>query len=273
MTQTTSDYASISGGRLYYERAGEGRTLVLSHAGLCDRRQWDDQWDAFAREYDVIRYDLRGYGKSDPVSGPVSRRADLDELLQALSVEQAALLGCSMSGSTAVDFTLDHPEKVWALIPFSATPSGFQFNGAMPSIVQDMISAMQQGDIERALALQNRIWVDGPFRQPEQVDAAVRARVTDMNRRPVTEGTFYRGDSQPLDPLDPPAAGRLHEISVPTLVLAGALDDPEIVRAADVMAAGIRGAQKYIIEGGAHLANLEHPDEFNRVVLDFLRGA
>lgn len=272
MTQTTSGYASISGGRLYYESTGEGRTLVLGHAGVCDRRQWDDQWAAFAREYHVIRYDLRGYGQSDPVSGPVSRRADLYELLQALDVTSAAPLGCSMSGTIVLDFTLDHPEMVWALIPFSATPSGFAFNGERPQSVNDMIAAMQQGDVERALELQNRIWFDGPFRQPHQVDAAARARVTAMNRRPVSEGTFYRGDSQPLNPLTPSAAQRLGEIAVPTLVLAGHLDDPEIVRAADVMAAGIRGAQKTIIEDGAHLANMEHPAAFNQAVLDFLRA-
>ncbi len=273
MTHTTSGYANVSGGRLYYESAGQGKTLVLGHAGLCDRRQWDNQWDVFAQEYHVIRYDLRGYGQSDPVSGPVSRRADLYALLQALGIERAALLGCSMSGSTAVDFTLDHPEMVWALIPFSATPSGFQFIGEMPQSLRDMMAAMQQGDIERALELQNRIWFDGPFRQPEQVNAAARARVTEMNRRPVAEGTFYRGDSQPLDPLTPPAAQRLNEIDIPTLVMAGALDAAEVIRAADVMATAIRGAKKYVIQDGAHLANLEHPAEFNRVVLDFLRGA
>ena len=97
-TMMISDYVEVNGGKIYYEMAGEGETVVLSHAGFVDSRMWDDQWEEFAQRYRVMRYDMRGYGKSDPVQGPVSRRDDLYRLLQKLGIEQAHMIGCSLSG-------------------------------------------------------------------------------------------------------------------------------------------------------------------------------
>ena len=123
---------------------------------------------------------------------------------------------------------------------------------------------------ERTSELQIRLWVDGSFRQPEQVDPQVRQRAAEMNRIPVARSTWGIADSQPYHPLTPPAAQRLGEIHVPTLIIAGALDHPEILRAADVMAAGIQGAQKLILPDSAHVPNMEQPEAFNHAVLDFL---
>lgn len=269
MVQTTG-YLDTESGKLYYEMAGEGETLVLAHAGFVDSRMWDDQWDAFAQHYRVIRYDMQGYGKSDPARGPISRWHELLEVLQQLGVERAALLGCSMSGTTVIDFTLEHPEMVSALIAVSADPSGFEMQGAPPPNLLEMIAAMQQGDLKRASELQIRLWVDGMFRQPEQVNPSVRQRAAEMNWIPVQNGTWVVADTQPVNPLDPPAVGRLSEIRVPTLIMAGALDHPELLRAADVMASAIKGARKIILPDAAHVPNMEKPAEFNRAVLDFL---
>src|SRR5579859_2980612 len=108
MTKTITGYAQLNDGKLYYEMAGEGETLVLGHAGFVDRGMWDAQWEAFAAKYRVIRYDMRGYGKSDPVTGPRTRRDDLRQLLKYLQVERTILLGCSMGGEIMLDFMLEH---------------------------------------------------------------------------------------------------------------------------------------------------------------------
>jgi 2-hydroxy-6-oxonona-2,4-dienedioate hydrolase len=118
--------------------------------------------------------------------------------------------------------------------------------------------------------LQIRIWVDGPSRVPEQVDSSVRRRAAEMNRIPVQHSTFFIVDAQPIDPLDPPASTRLNEIRMPTLIITGALDDPEILRAADLMASEIKGVQKVIIPDSAHVQNMENPEMFNEAVLSFL---
>jgi pimeloyl-ACP methyl ester carboxylesterase len=200
----------------------------------------------------------------------VSRRDDLYRLLKYLKVERAHLLGCSMGGEQVLDLALEHPELAASLVLVSAVPGGFEMQGPPPPLVMQMMEAVQAGDTKRASELQIRIWVDGPSRQPDQVDANVRQRAAEMNRIPVERGTWAKADMQPLDPLDPPAVQRLSEARVPALVIAGALDDPEILRAADVLATEIPNAQKVIIPGGAHVSNMEQPAMFNRVVLDFL---
>jgi pimeloyl-ACP methyl ester carboxylesterase len=256
---------------LYYEIGGEGETLVLDHAGFVDSGMWDDQWQDFTKSFRVIRYDMRGFGKSDRANGPVCRRDDLYQLLKHLGVQKAHLLGCSMGGSNVIDFTLEHPDMVSSLIVVSATPSGFEMQGEPPPNLMAMIEAAQKSDIALTSELQIRIWVDGMYRQPEQVDPEVRERAAAMNIISVRNRT-YGADAQPLNPLHPPAAGRLAEIHVPTLLIAGALDHPEILRAADVMQAGIKGAKKVIIPDAAHVPNMEEPTLFNQAVLDFLKG-
>ncbi len=270
MSNEINGYLGLEDGKLYYEVEGEGEPLVLSHAGFVDRRMWDEQWGAFTRRYRTVRYDMRGFGKSSPAQGPVDRREDLHRLLEHLGIHRAALVGCSMSGAIMLDFTLEHPEVVSTLVLVSSIPVGFEMQGEPPREFLEMMEAMEQGDLLRASELQNRLWIDGPFRQPGQVDQRLRQRAAEMNRIALANDTFRKADSSPVNPLDPPAARRLGEVRVPVLVIAGELDNPEVVRAAAVMAAGIPGAKKVILPGCAHLPNMERPEEFNRVVLEFL---
>jgi pimeloyl-ACP methyl ester carboxylesterase len=270
MIRGTSGYAELGDGKLYYELAGAGEPLVLSHAGFVDSRMWDEQWDDFAQRYQVIRYDMRGFGKSDPVEAPIARRDDLYRLLKQLGIARAALLGCSMSGEVALDLALEYPQMVSALVVVSAVPSGFELQGQPPRYLIEMMTAVQQGDLALASELQNRIWIDGPFREPDQVDPVIRQRAAEMNRIALANATWSKADGAPPNPLDPPAAQRLNQVRVPALVIAGALDHPEILRAADVMAAAIPGASKRIIPDSAHLPNMEQPAIFNQIVLGFL---
>jgi pimeloyl-ACP methyl ester carboxylesterase len=270
MAQVTTGYVELDDGKLYYEEAGAGTPLVLLHTGFADSRVWDDQWQDFARRYRTIRFDMRGFGKSTPPSGPIARRRDLHRLLDHLGADRAALLGCSLGGEVILDYALENPGRVAALVPVSTAPGGFEFQGPPPATLMEMMAAVKQGDLALASELQNRLWVDGPFREPGQVDSRVRRRAAEMNRAVLASGTWGAADANPLDPIQPPAAKRLPEIRVPTLIVAGALDNPEILRAADVMAAGILDAKKIVIPDCAHLPNMENPAGFNRAVLDFL---
>ena len=169
-----------------------------------------------------------------------------------------------------VDFVLEHPEMVSALITASSAPSGFQLQGEPPPLVLEMVTASQQGETARVSELQLRLWVDGPYRQPEQVNPLVRKRAAEMNRIPVGLNTWGTADAQPLNPLEPPAIDRLSAIHIPALIMAGALDDPEVLRAANVMTDAIKGAKKHIFLQSAHMPNMEEPEEFTQVVLSFL---
>lgn len=271
MIKTTKGYLDFSDGQLYYETAGEGMPLVLSHAGFLDSRMFDAVWEPLAKHFRVIRYDMRGFGKSSPATGPVSRRNDLERLLTHLDVEQAHLVGCSLGGQIGLDLSLEQPQRVASLTLVGATPGGFELQGDPPRQLMDMMDAMQRGDIDYASELQIHIWLDCEYREARQVDAALRKKALEMNRIPVSHGTFFVADTQPVDPLDPPAVTRLESISCPTLVIAGALDHPEILRAADEMVERIPYARKTIIESAAHVPSYEQPDIFVELLLDFLR--
>ena len=268
MPETQSGILDVSdGGRLYYEVAGQGHGLVLAHAGVADLRMWDEQFEAFAEHYRVIRYDMRGFGRSELGTGTFLHREDLDVLLDHLQVERAYLIGCSHGGEVVIDYTLEHPERVAALITVNASLSGFEMQGEPPPQLLEMMPAFERGDLERVAELQCQLFIDGPQRTPEQSNQAVRARMREMTLNMLKNSAFLHGD-QPA--LAPPAAQRLDEILTPTLVIAGDYDNPEILRIADIIAAGVSGAQKVLIHEAAHLPSMEKPDEFNQVVLEFL---
>lgn len=275
-TQTASnqisDFLEIEGKKLYYEVTGKGTPLIFVHAGFLDSGMWDDQWDFFRRSYRVIRYDMRGYGKSDPLQAPTSRRAELYALLKHLQVGAAYLVGCSMGVTTILDFALEHPQMALGLVMINGAPSGFEMQGPPPANVTAMIEAMQKRDLPRISELQLRLWIDGPFRQPNEVDPVVRQRAAQMNQVPIRNFTAAVADIPPADPLAPPAVERLSDVHVPALVIAGALDDSQILRAVDVLVAGIKGARKVVIPGVAHIPSMEKPAEFNRLLFDFLMG-
>mgnify|MGYP001193080655 CR=1 FL=1 len=257
--------AQLEGAELYYEIAGEGPPLVLVHAGFVDRRMWDDQFPVFACHHKVIRYDQRGFGNSKATPGPFSHRRDLYQLLQFLGVDRAHLLGCSMGGATIIDFALEYPEMTASLIPVSSALGGYPLTGDMPEPLQELFAALQGNDLSRAADLAVQIWVDGPQRTPDKVDAGIRERVRAMSLAALPN--FFVEE----EPLDPPAFERLNEIATPTLIIAGELDDPLIGTMSEYIKAHIAEAQAETIIGAAHLLNMEKPDKFNRAVLDFLQ--
>ena len=270
--QVQKGFAEVNGTRLYYEVAGEGHPLVLNHGGLVDNHLWDDQFDEFAKHFKVIRYDMRGFGNSGMLKNgmePYSMERDLFSLLQFLNIQKAYVMGLSMGGSLSVDFTLQYPEMVDALITVGAGLSGFEEEDPVELKAQEeeMEEAFRRGDIARSVEISLQIWTDGPFRTPEQVNPQVRERV-----RAMTTHNIERGDDEEVQPqhIEPPAAGRLSEIHVPTLIIVGGEDVEFILTIADKLERDIRGAKKVVIPRTAHHLNMEKPQEFNRVVIDFL---
>jgi len=268
-----SGFAEVNGTTLYYEVAGEGHPLVLNHGGLVDNHLWDGQFEEFAQHFKVIRYDMRGFGASGMIKKdmePYSMERDLHGLLQFLGIEKTYVLGLSMGGSLSIDFTLQYPEMVDALITVGAGLSGFAY-GEPDEDLKAKFAAMEEafksGDIARSVEISLQIWTDGPYRTPEEVDPIVRERV-----RAMTTHNDERGDDQDVEPraMEPPAAGRLAEIHVPTLIIVGGLDGEIILTIADTLEKGIAGAKKVVLPETAHHPNMEKPEDFNQIVIDFL---
>lgn len=265
MTTSQSGLVALNGATFYYEMAGAGEPLILVHAGICDARMWDEQFDDFAQSYQVVRYDLRGYGRTPAVAGPFAHHQDLHALLQHLGIGRAHLLGCSLGGSACLDFALTYPAMVRSLILVGSTPSGYRAN--WPAQIAAVDAALQQGDFELAAELEVQIWVDGIGRTPDQVPAAIRKRVRTMNMITLQNDVLELGQPQPLEP---PAVDRLPELSSSTLLVVGDLDQPLILDGIDLLAERVPQARKVVLPGTAHLPNLEQPEQFNELVLNFL---
>src|SRR5437660_12337913 len=125
IAQAQHGYCDVQGGKIYYEVAGQGHPLVLIHGGQLDRRMWDEQFQFFASRYKVIRYDVRGFGQSPAANKPFSQSEDLATVLKCAKADKAYVVGLSLGGRIAIDFTLAHPEMVDALIPVAPGLSGF----------------------------------------------------------------------------------------------------------------------------------------------------
>jgi pimeloyl-ACP methyl ester carboxylesterase len=274
--KSTSGFAEVNGTRLYYEIAGEGYPLVLMHGGIMDNTMWDDQFAEFAQHYRVIRFDLRGFGQSDLPSGPepYSSRGDLRALLAFLGIDRANVLGISMAGSIAIDFTLDYPNMVNALILVAPGVNGYDHDAVQSqdekAMFQEIEAAFESDDLEHAVELETRAWVDGPNRTPEQVDPRVRKRAYAMNLRNNRRAVGLEWPA--TQKLTPPAIERLAEIRVSTLLIIGDGDVHEQITVVDTLATKIPGARKAVMHGVAHVPNMERPAEFNQLVLDFLKA-
>lgn len=266
--EATAGYLPVPGGELWYEVAGSGHPLLLIHAGVADHTMWDPQWAAFAQRYRAIRYDARGYGKSKTEDVSFSNRQDAYDLLNHLGVDRAYVLGLSRGGQIAIDFTVEHPEKVAALIAVAAGLSGFEgtLTDAEIGLIEQMEAAENAQDWERMTDLDVQVWVDGPGQPAGRADQRVREQVRAMCLSNYRTHTI---EGQP-QPLDPPANERLSAIRVPTLVIVGDLDFSSEIATADRLADGIAGARKEVFHGVAHMVNMEQPERFNRIVLDFL---
>ena len=258
---------------LAFEVAGSGEPLVLVHAGVADRRMWEPQWPAFVASHRTVRYDLRGYGESLPPTGPWSHHADLLELLGELGIDRAHLVGASVGAGIAVEAALAQPQAVASLI--LAAPGGALYGGAtedLRAVWHDEVAALDRGDLDAAVEVNLRAWVDGPDRAPNVVDPAIRAFVGTM-QRDAFELPEWDPDGAPESELEPPAHARLREIDCPTLVLVGEADQVATLDAAHRLASEVSHAQTVSWPGVAHMLSLERPDVFGQVVLTFIATA
>jgi pimeloyl-ACP methyl ester carboxylesterase len=272
---TGSRFVEVEAGRLYVEEAGSGDAVVFLHPGLWDSRTWDPQFASFAERYRVLRLDARGYGRSSrPAPGvPYSHARDLLAVFDDAGIERAALVGCSMGGSTAIDFTLVHPDRVTALVLAAAGPSGFEGTPEQEAAWEEwwtardapVDAAVDAGDLERAQDLRlSTMWAQ------LGTDDEGGKKIRDIAFDNLHELTM---DESAQVRLDPPAFERLGEIAVPTLVLPADHDPPEMEPIAVAVAERIPNATLVRIPDTDHVINLRRPDEFDRVVLGFLADA
>jgi 3-oxoadipate enol-lactonase len=255
--------------RIYSEVAGKGPPVVLVHEGICDSRMWDPQWETFTRDHRVLRFDLRGFGRSPLGAGRYAHAQDLIDVLDEHGFERTALVGGSLGGRVVLEAVLARPESVTALVLIAPGLPGHDWAEEMEAAWGEEEAALEAGDLDAAVEVNLRTWVDGPRRSPDDVDPDVRSAVAEMQRR-AFELQLPFEETAEEELLVPDLAGRLSEIDTPTLIVVGEEDVPDMQAIGDRLAAEIPGARRATIRDAAHVPSLERPAEFDELVLPFL---
>jgi len=152
MSSVESGYVDVNDTTIYYEIAGEGDPIVLVHGFTLDTRMWDDQFTEFSKRYRVIRYDVRGFGKSSvPEEGkPYSHSRDLKELLDHLNIKKTCVIGLSMGGSLAINFTLEYPDCVSSLITVDSVVNGYRLTSDFREWFFSLFDIARESSVESA---------------------------------------------------------------------------------------------------------------------------
>jgi len=264
-----SGYVEVPGGRLWYEMAGSGDPLVLIHGNAGDLRHWDHQFQPLARHYRVIRYDLRGYGKSTvPVERqPYADHDDLAALLDHLRISKAHIAGWSMGCAIAVDFVLAYPQRAASLIAIGPWVSGYSSPAAEKLFVD--LRAVATAASQRGAQAAVDAWMNAPFFASATHDSSARAEFA----RIASDYSWWAfSHASPQRPLDPAAINRLGTIKAPTLIMTAEHDIPACREVADLLDSVVPKARKVVVAGTGHLLHMEKPREFNQTLGTFIRS-
>ena len=264
----------------FYEDAGDGPVVVLIHGYGADLRLWDAQVEPLREAgFRVIRYDVRGHGRSMIAPDGYTFEnyaADLRDLLdrlnverpvtQSLAVEAVHVVGLSMGGGVALQFALDYPDRVLSLTLVDSALPGFTYGDETTTHIQRLMDAVRSHGPRKAI---DQVWLEHPFfdgvrRHPERW-AGVREMLLDFQAPDMRDG------ARPAD-YRPDIASHVAEIRARTLVVAGENDIADFRLIAEVLAENIPDARLTVIPDCWHLPPVEKPEEFNRLLVSFLRG-
>ena len=252
-------FAPVNGATLYYELAGAGEAVVFIHGFSLDARLWDDQFEVFTHRYRVLRYDLRGFGRSSLPATEYAHTDDLAALMQQADMASAHVIGLSMGGGVAVDFTLAYPECVRSLVLVDAAISGFPYTADWGN----------PGATARGSGVEagKTVWLNGvlfeAIRALPEPWARVRQMVADYS------GHHWLHRSTERRPAHE-AFSQLERLSMPALALVGERDLPDFHAIAEAVAQRAPNARRVVLPGRGHMPNMEAPEVFNGTVLDFL---
>jgi pimeloyl-ACP methyl ester carboxylesterase len=243
-----------------FDEAGSGAAVILLHAGVADRRMWEDLLpDLAAAGFHALAFDLPGFGDAEVEPGPQAPWNDVLMAMNELGIERAALVGNSFGAAIALRVAVVAPARVDALV-LVGTPMPGEPSDRLAAAWEAEEEALVRGDIDAAVEAVAEAWTKpGP----------VRDLVEEMQRR-AFELQLEAGEVEDApDPVeeDPESLTR---IDVPLLAIAGAEDMPDFVTGADTLARVVPGARHVVVEGAGHLVPLEAPDEFRALVIDFL---
>lgn len=251
-------HGSLAGDR----REGSGTPLVLVHGFGGSRHDWEPLVTALPAELPLVAYDQRGFGESSGEAGVAFSHADdLLALLDALEVARADLCGMSLGGATALNFALNHPERVRRLVLISPLMVGWTWTDDWVERWKQIGRAARDGDMETA----RELWWRHPLFGTTRASPAaplLRASIAAFHGR-----QWVQDDQRPALP----EVDRLTDLSVPTLLLTGTRDTEDFRLIADLIAAAGRDVTRIDHAGAGHLLNLEIPGTIAGEIARFLQ--
>ena len=262
---------NVPGGSLPLVDEGSGPPIVLLHAGVADLRAWDDVVPHLNRAgYRVIRYDIRGLGRSTTEDVEFSHQADLRAVLDASGVGRAVLVGNTKGGGIAFDTAIESPERVVAVVGVAAGIGGFD-GGTTPEeapIIEEYerIDSAEPFDPVALTDYEVRVWLAGPLQPLDRVSPELRSRLFEMDLPDNEPGRV--GGRQIR--LDPPANDRLADLRCPVLAIAGTLDFSDSVATAWHLAADAPNARALVWDDVAHMIGMEQPMRLADTIVEFV---
>lgn len=264
---TNSGYINVKDGKLYYEMKGNGEeTILFIHDGLVHGEVWDNPFSYFAKNYKVVRYDRRGYGHSPKPVKTYSNIEDLYQVFEFLKIDKAILIGMSAGGGLAIDFTLKYPQKVSSLIVVGAVVSGFSYSEHMLT----RGGRLKTSDYANPDKLLRYFTKEDPYEIAPQ-NTEVKENLWKLMQAYPQNIDFSK--NRLAEPPERLAIDVLNEIQVPTLIIVGEFDIPDVFVHAGAIESGIPDAQRVIIQNAGHLVPLDQPKIFNEQVSNFLKGS
>jgi 3-oxoadipate enol-lactonase len=257
---------AVAGGQFHVEQAGRvgsERAVVLLHGFTLDTRMWDDQFEPLTARGRVIRCDLRGFGRSSLPTGPYAHADDLAALLGALGVRKAQVVGLSAGGRVAIDLALKHPTLVERLVLLDTFIGGHVPSAGYRESLGAIAAKARAGDLAGAKLM----WLAHPLFAPAAAQPRVAERLAQMVQ---WYSGFHWTQTNPEQPLTPPAVQRLGELKLPVLGLTGERDIEDVHAQARLLGQGVKGIVQRVIAGVGHMSNMEAPEAVNKELLAFL---
>ncbi|MFC4762684.1 alpha/beta fold hydrolase [Dyella koreensis] len=267
LTVPHARWVEVDGAHLHAELAGQGEAITMLHGFLIDSGQWDVEFAAFADTHRVLRYDLRGFGRSSMPEAPFVHYEDLAAVLDAHGIERTALLGCSGGAAAALDFALAHPKRVSGLVLIGTGYWG-RYPGSTPE-ARTFVDAFQRGNADAMLESSLYTFVDGPRRSPEQSAPGARERVRAMSAWNFNRNDGYWRHSQWQRDPQRSVLDHLAALRVPALIIVGEEDQPEYIELARELVNGMPHARLALIPDAGHHTNMEAPEIVMPLLRDF----
>ncbi len=259
-----SGFIEVDGGKIYYETKGHGKSIILLHPGLTDLRMWKQQIDELSKDYKVICYDQRGYGKSDLPTKYYSPNADLLTLLDSLKIEKANFVGICMGALHAMEFAIEYPERINTIAVSGISFLNWKYSDDVIKKHVEFSSIVAEGS-DKAI---ETIKSDPFWKQTIPSDNYETAQkdfltLLQENKRAFTSNWQFK--EQIFTTMD-----KISGIDKPVLVIRPEKEVDYMIEIADYLIEKLDNVVEVNIKGTGHLSNMENPKEFNRVILEFL---